>query len=104
MHTDCFAGGKFKFVLRDPFCTLFTHSCISLSACGRDFVRIYSAKSYINNEAFEPFKVDFTILFIFRLKRLRDRMLPWGTSPAHTYQTECTPLPCGTVDGLKIPQ
>ena len=86
-------------------CTLFTQSCISLSACGRDFARIYSAKSNINDEVFEPFKADFTILFIFRLKRTGDKVLSWGTlSPGHTSQTEWTHFSPGTVDGTETHQ
>ena len=60
-------------------CTLFTHSCKSLSACGRDFACIHKAKSSTNNEASGPFKTDFTTLLILRLKRTGDKMLPWRT-------------------------
>ena len=59
-----------KPLLETQSCTLFTHSCISLCACGRDFARVQRAKSARNNDASEPFKTDFTILFILRLKRI----------------------------------
>ena len=69
-------------------CTLFTHSCISLSACGRGFARIHGAKSSTINEASGPFKTDLTILLIFRLKQTGDRMLPWGTSISCSYLSD----------------
>ena len=37
MHADCFAGVEFKTIVGDPILTLFTHGCISLCACRRDF-------------------------------------------------------------------
>ena len=59
----------------------------------------------MNNDASKPFKTDFTILLILRLKRTEDKMLPWEhPSPAHTNQTEWTQLSPGTVDGTETNQ
>ena len=88
MYADRFAGGKFKPLLETQSCTLFTHSCISLCACGRTCARIQMAKSSTNSDASEPFKTDLTILLIFRLKRTRDKMLPWGTPISCSYVSD----------------
>ena len=75
-------------LLETQSCTLFTHSCIRLSACGRDFARIHRAKSSTKNEAHKPLKTDFTILLILRLKRTGDKMLPWGTLISCSYVSD----------------
>ena len=64
-----------KPLLEIQSCTLFTHSCISLCACGRNFARIQREKSSTNSDAPELFKTDLTILLILRLKRTGDQML-----------------------------
>ena len=69
-----------KPLLETHSCTLFTHSCISLCACGRDFARKQRTKSSTNNDASEPFKTDFTILLNLRLKRTGDKILPPGNT------------------------
>ena len=61
-------------------CTLFTHSCINLCACGRDFARIQKAKSNANNDASEPFKIDFTILLILRPEKNRRQDATFGNT------------------------
>ena len=70
---------NFNLLLETQFCTLFTHSFVSLPACERDFVRTHTAKLPTNNDASGPYKTDFTILLILRLNRTGDKMLPWGT-------------------------
>ena len=68
--------------------TLFTHSCINLCACGRNFARIQRAKSTTNNHASKPFKSDLTVLLILRLKRIGDKILPWGTPISCSYVSD----------------
>ena len=77
-----------KPLLETQSCTLFTHSCISLCVCGRDFARIQRAKSSTNNDASEPFKTDLIILLILRLKRIGDKMVPWGTPISCSYVSD----------------
>ena len=77
-----------KPLLKTQSWTLFTHSCISLCACGRNCARIQTAKSSTNNDASEPFKNDFPILLILRLKRTGDKMLPWGTPISCSYVSD----------------
>ena len=61
-----------KLFLETQSCTLFTHSCVSLCACGMSFARIQRAQSPTNNGASEPFKTDLTILLILRLEKAKD--------------------------------
>ena len=77
-----------KPLLETQSCTLFTHSCISLCTCGRDFAHIQRAKSSTKNDASEHFKTDFTILLILRLKRTGDKMLPWGAPISCPYVSD----------------
>ena len=76
MHADCFAGGEFETIVRYPILhTVYTH--LQKSLCmWENFAFIQRAKSSTNNDASEPFKIDLTILFILRLKRTGDKMLP----------------------------
>ena len=100
-------------LLETNSCTLFTHSCISLSACGRDFACIHREKSSTNNEAYELFKTDFTIIIVnFMTKKvwrqdatLRNthllliRSRQSGTS---SHLEQYTAFPCGVVSFFQI--
>ena len=71
-----FLAEDLNLLLETQSCALFTHSCISLSAFGRDFVCIHRVNSSSNNEAPELFKTDLTILLIVTLERTGDGLLP----------------------------
>ena len=58
MHADCFAGGEFETIVRDPILhTVYTqlHKSLCMGG-GGDFARIQRAKSSTNNDASHPFK------------------------------------------------
>ena len=85
VHADCFAGGEFKTIVGDPILHT-VYSQLHKSLCmWEGLCNIQRAKSCTNNDASEPFKTDFTILLILRLKRTGYKMLPWGTPISCSY-------------------
>ena len=71
-----------------PVQCLQLHTVASVSLHVGGTLHVYIGQSSMNNEASEPFKTDFTIWLILRLKRTGNKMLPWGTPVSCSYVSD----------------